>query len=103
MATTFQKPENALKRAEELIEVGKKQDALETLHAAIQYKKFRNLWTNTIESIMVRHLELCVDLKKMRIAREGLHQYRTTCQAANIGSLELVVQKFRQAAEKKGQ
>lgn len=101
MATTFQKPENALKRAEELIEVGKKQDALETLHAAIQYKKFRNLWTNTIESIMVRHLELCVDLKKMRIAREGLHQYRTTCQAANIGSLELVVQKFRQAAEKK--
>mmetsp|Transcript_114923 Transcript_114923/g.371421 ORF Transcript_114923/g.371421 Transcript_114923/m.371421 type:complete len:1190 (-) Transcript_114923:112-3681(-) len=98
---TFQKPENALKRAEELIEVGKKQDALDTLHAAIQHRRFRNLWTTTIERIMVRHLELCVELKKMRTAREGLYQYRTMCQAANIGSLELVVQRFRKAAEEK--
>mmetsp|Transcript_23469 Transcript_23469/g.52737 ORF Transcript_23469/g.52737 Transcript_23469/m.52737 type:complete len:1166 (+) Transcript_23469:139-3636(+) len=98
---TFQKPENALKRAEELIAVGKKQDALDTLHAAMQNRKFRNLWTTTIERIMVRHLELCVELKKMRTAREGLYQYRTMCQAANIGSLELVVQRFRKAAEEK--
>eukprot|EP00428_Durinskia_dybowskii_P000002 CAMPEP_0170292592 /NCGR_PEP_ID=MMETSP0116_2-20130129/46392_1 /TAXON_ID=400756 /ORGANISM="Durinskia baltica, Strain CSIRO CS-38" /LENGTH=900 /DNA_ID=CAMNT_0010544087 /DNA_START=104 /DNA_END=2803 /DNA_ORIENTATION=+ len=96
-----QKPENALKRAEELIDVGKKQDALDTLHAAIQHRKVRNLWTSTIEKIMVKHLELCVELKKMRTAREGLYQYRTMCQAANISSLELVVQKFRKAAEEK--
>eukprot|EP00971_Amphidinium_carterae_P341224 6479921-Amphidinium_carterae.1 len=98
---TFQKPENALKRAEELIDVDKKQDALDTLHAAILHRKFRNLWTSTIEQIMIKHLELCVELKKTRIAREGLHQYRTTCQAANIGSLEHVVQKLRAAAENK--
>eukprot|EP00441_Pelagodinium_beii_P044795 CAMPEP_0197620830 /NCGR_PEP_ID=MMETSP1338-20131121/1561_1 /TAXON_ID=43686 ORGANISM="Pelagodinium beii, Strain RCC1491" /NCGR_SAMPLE_ID=MMETSP1338 /ASSEMBLY_ACC=CAM_ASM_000754 /LENGTH=1106 /DNA_ID=CAMNT_0043190115 /DNA_START=66 /DNA_END=3386 /DNA_ORIENTATION=- len=98
---TFQKPESALKRAEELIQIGKDQDALETLHAALQHKKFKNLWTTTIESIMVRHLQLCVDLKQMRMAREGLYQYRTMCQAANIGSLEHVVQKFRDAAEAK--
>jgi len=98
---TFQKPENALKRAEELVGVGKKQDALDTLHMAIQHRKFRNLWTTTYEEIMTRHLELCVELKKMRIAREGLHQYRTTCQAANISSLEKVVQQFRESAEEK--
>lgn len=99
--TSFQKPENALKRAEELIDIGKKQDALETLHLAIQHRKWRNNWTITIEKIMLRHLELCVELKKMRTAREGLHQYRTTCQAANIGSLETVVQTFRLHAEAK--
>lgn len=101
MSSSFQKPENALKRAEELIGIGKQTDALETLHLAIQHRKWRNNWTVTIERIMVRHLELCVELKRMRTAREGLHQYRSTCQAANIKSLELVVQVFRQAAETK--
>eukprot|EP00931_Biecheleriopsis_adriatica_P033601 TRINITY_DN194_c0_g1_i2.p1 TRINITY_DN194_c0_g1~~TRINITY_DN194_c0_g1_i2.p1 ORF type:complete len:1149 (+),score=363.94 TRINITY_DN194_c0_g1_i2:107-3553(+) len=99
--TTFQKPESALKRAEELIEIGKQQDALDTLHAAMQQRRIKNLWTTTIETMMVRHLQLCVDLKQMRTAREGLYQYRTMCQAANIGSLEHVVQKFRDAAEAK--
>jgi hypothetical protein len=101
MAQTFQKPENALRRAEELIEVGKKVDALETLHSALQHRKFRNLWTTVIEKIMIKHLELCVELKKMKHAREGLYQYRQMCQAANISSLETVVKKFREAAESK--
>ncbi|CAE8625115.1 unnamed protein product, partial [Polarella glacialis] len=42
-----------------------------------------------------------VELKKIRVAREGLHQYRSTCQAANITSLEKVVRVFRLAAEDK--
>jgi len=98
---SFQKPENALKRSEELIEVGKHQDALDTLNLAIQNRKWSNNWNVTLERIMTKHLELCVELKKMRVAREGLHKYRTTCQAANIGSLELVVQVFRKKAEEK--
>lgn len=98
---TFVKPENALKRAEELIAVGKKEDALETLHAALLHRRFKNQWTITLESIVERHLGLCVELKKIRTAREGLHQYRATCQAANISSLEKVVRVFRQAAEDK--
>jgi len=97
----FQKPENALKRAEELSEVGKKQDALDTLNAALQQRKFRSLWTPVIQDIMIKHLNLCVELKKMRTAREGLYQYRTMCQAANISSLEVVVQSLRLAAEEK--
>merc|ERR1739838_1107577 len=50
---------------------------------------------------MLKHLELCVELKKFNYARDGLHQYRTTCQAANIASLEKVVQEFRKMAEGK--
>lgn len=80
--------------------MGKKQDALDTLHAWIQGRKFKAMWTTTNEQIMIRHLELCVELKKMRVAREALHQYRTTCQA-NISSLETVVKRFREAAEEK--
>eukprot|EP00438_Fugacium_kawagutii_P023101 Skav220084 [mRNA] locus=scaffold262:403435:410567:- [translate_table: standard] len=99
--TSFVKPENALKRAEELLEVGKQNEALETLHNAILHKRWKNQWSPTLEKIIERHLQLCVELQKMRFAREGLHQYRATCQAANIQSLEQVVRVFRKAAEEK--
>jgi len=99
--TSFVKPENALKRAEELLEVGKQNEALETLHHAILHKRWKNQWSPTLEKIIERHLQLCVELQKMRFAREGLHQYRATCQAANIQSLEQVVRVFRKAAEEK--
>ncbi|CAK0850751.1 unnamed protein product [Prorocentrum cordatum] len=97
----FMKPESALLKAEAFIDVQKKHDALEVLHQAIQHRKLKSQWTPTSELIMVKHLELCVELQKMRIAREGLYQYRTMCQAANISSLENVVKKFRMAAEEK--
>mmetsp|Transcript_40154 Transcript_40154/g.92869 ORF Transcript_40154/g.92869 Transcript_40154/m.92869 type:complete len:1180 (+) Transcript_40154:120-3659(+) len=99
--TSFVKPENALKRAEELLEVSKQNEALETLHHAILHKRWKNQWSPTLEKIIERHLQLCVELQKMRFAREGLHQYRATCQAANIQSLEQVVRVFRKAAEDK--
>eukprot|EP00437_Effrenium_voratum_P001883 CAMPEP_0181422406 /NCGR_PEP_ID=MMETSP1110-20121109/13598_1 /TAXON_ID=174948 /ORGANISM="Symbiodinium sp., Strain CCMP421" /LENGTH=1164 /DNA_ID=CAMNT_0023545503 /DNA_START=137 /DNA_END=3631 /DNA_ORIENTATION=+ len=99
--TSFVKPENALKRAEELLEVNKQNEALETLHHAILHKRWKNQWSPTLEKIIERHLQLCVELQKMRFAREGLHQYRATCQAANIQSLEQVVRVFRKAAEDK--
>jgi len=97
----FQRPENALKRAEELIEVGKTEEALKTLHAAINHRKFRSMWTATIEKIAIKLIELCVDLKNLRVARDGLIQYRTMTQAANIHSLETVINLFRTTAEKK--
>ncbi|CAE7436960.1 TIF3A1, partial [Symbiodinium sp. CCMP2456] len=82
-------------------EVGKQNEALETLHHAILHKRWKNQWSPTLEKIIERHLQLCVELQKMRFAREGLHQYRATCQAANIQSLEQVVRVFRRAAEEK--
>eukprot|EP00397_Hematodinium_sp_SG-2012_P009225 GEMP01009301.1.p1 GENE.GEMP01009301.1~~GEMP01009301.1.p1 ORF type:complete len:833 (+),score=208.10 GEMP01009301.1:139-2637(+) len=101
--TTFQRPENALKRADELIAVSKKDDALATLHTAISHRKFRNQWSITHEKIMTQLIGLCVELKNLRVARDSLITYRTMTQAANISSLEFVINLFRTTAEKKVQ
>ena len=55
--------------------------ALALLHGAIGAKKKGNLWTKAYEQLMKRHLELCVDLKDHRMAKDGLHQYRNLCQS----------------------
>jgi len=41
---------------------------------------------------MFKYLELCVDLKKSHVAKEGLFQYRNMCQSVNVASLASVVQ-----------
>lgn len=91
--TTFAKPENALKRAEELINVGQKQDALQALHALITSKRYRS-WQKTLERIMFKYVELCVDMRRGRFAKDGLIQYRIVCQQVNVSSLEEVIKHF---------
>ncbi|XP_068668190.1 eukaryotic translation initiation factor 3 subunit A-like [Aristolochia californica] len=90
---TFQKPENALKRAEELINVGQKQAALQALHYLITSKRYRS-WQKTLERIMFKYIELCVDMRKGRFAKDGLIQYRIVCQLVNVSSLEEVIKYF---------
>ncbi|CAL0309828.1 unnamed protein product [Lupinus luteus] len=89
----FLKPENALKRAEELINVGQKQDALQTLHDLITSKRYR-AWQKTLERIMFKYVELCVEMRKGRYAKDGLIQYRIICQQVNVGSLEEVIKHY---------
>jgi hypothetical protein len=36
---------------------------------------------------MIKHLELCVDLKDHRTAKDGLHQYRNLVQQVSVLSL----------------
>ncbi|GMH18914.1 hypothetical protein Nepgr_020755 [Nepenthes gracilis] len=91
--TTFAKPENALKRAEELINVGQKQDALQALHDLITSKRYR-AWQKTLERIMLKYVELCVDMRRGRFAKDGLIQYRIVCQQVNVNSLEEVIKHF---------
>ena len=50
---------------------------------------------------MFKYLELCVDLKKSHVAKEGLFQYRNMCQATNVASLAAVVQGYLNMAEKR--
>ncbi|RID72796.1 hypothetical protein BRARA_C04673 [Brassica rapa] len=96
----FFNPENALKRAEELIKVGQKQDALQVLHDLITSRSFRS-WQKPHEKIMFRYVELCVDLKMGRFAKDGLIQYRNSCQQVNMTSFEEVTnQLLRLATEK---
>ncbi|TYG47271.1 hypothetical protein ES288_D11G325100v1 [Gossypium darwinii] len=72
----FAKPENALKRAEELIN------------------------QKPLERIMFKYVELCVDMRKGRFAKDGLIQYRIVCQQVNVSSLEEVIKHFHLSTEK---
>ncbi|EES00151.1 eukaryotic translation initiation factor 3 subunit A [Sorghum bicolor] len=99
---TFAKPENALKRAEELIHVGQKQAALQALHDLITSKRYRS-WQKPLEKIMMKYVELCVDLRKGRYAKDGLIQYRIVCQQVNVSSLEDVIKHFMQLSNEKAE
>ncbi|KAK5968447.1 Eukaryotic translation initiation factor 3 subunit A, partial [Trichostrongylus colubriformis] len=96
----FQKPETALKRAQELIQVGKESDALDTLHDTIKARRYKQ-WTQTHEQIMMKHVELCVVLKKPHVAKDALFQYKTLTHQVAVKSLETVIEHFLQMAEQK--
>ena len=104
-AYTVQKPDNALKRADERIlsaspsnAASEKRFALEQLHNVIVGAK-RKQWQKVYEPIMKRHLELCVDLKDIRLAKDGLHQYRNMVTNVDPQSLEVVILHFIDEAE----
>ncbi|KAJ4975686.1 hypothetical protein NE237_000792 [Protea cynaroides] len=99
---TFAKPENALKRAEELINVGQKQAALQALHDVITSRRYR-AWQKTLERIMFKYVELCVDMRKGRFAKDGLIQYRIVCQQVNVNSLEEVIKHFMHLSTEKAE
>ena len=75
---------------------------MDTLYDVIKSKKrHHNFSEKLIEQIMFKYLELCVDLKKSHIAKEGLFQYRNMCQLTNVASLASVVQGKRILFERK--
>ncbi|KFO66218.1 Eukaryotic translation initiation factor 3 subunit A, partial [Corvus brachyrhynchos] len=84
----------------EFLEVGKKQPALDVLYDVMKSKKHRT-WQKIHEPIMLKYLELCVDLRKSHLAKEGLYQYKNICQQVNIKSLEDVVRAYLKLAEEK--
>uniref|UniRef100_A0A182VQ83 Eukaryotic translation initiation factor 3 subunit A n=1 Tax=Anopheles minimus TaxID=112268 RepID=A0A182VQ83_9DIPT len=100
MSRYVQRPENALKRANEFIDVGKKARALDTLQEVFRAKKWNYNWSESvIEPVMFKYLDLCVELKKSHIAKEGLFQYRNMFQLVNVGSLENVIRGYLKMAE----
>ncbi|GMR42102.1 hypothetical protein PMAYCL1PPCAC_12297 [Pristionchus mayeri] len=96
----FQKPEAALKRAHELIQVGKEQDALDTLHDTIKARRHKQ-WSQMHEQIMLKHLELCVSLRKPHVAKDALFQYKALTQQVAVESLEKVIVHLLSLAEQK--
>ena len=89
-ASAFQRPENALKRAEELQKVGQKTAAVLALHDVLTSRRHR-AWNKGLEEIVFRFIDLCVEERMGRYAKEALMQYRNTCQNVNINSLEEVI------------
>ena len=43
---------------------------------------------------MLRFVELCVDMRRGRAAKEGLMQYKNIAQNTSVGSIEVVIKKF---------
>ncbi|KAK3844448.1 MAG: eukaryotic translation initiation factor 3 subunit A [Linnemannia gamsii] len=99
----FAKPESVLRRADELIAVGQHAAALEALHDVIISKRSRSVPLVSLEPIMLKFVELCVSLRKGKIAKEGLHQYKNISQNTSIATIELVIRKFIQLSEEKVQ
>ena len=96
--SNFSKPENALKRAEEFINVGQKTSALQVLHDVISSRRFK-AWSQILEQIMLKCLTLCVELRKGKWAKDCLHQFRVVCQQTNLNSLETVIKHFLEKSE----
>ncbi|KAF3004178.1 eukaryotic translation initiation factor 3 subunit A [Curvularia kusanoi] len=95
------KPENTLKRAQELIGVNQQLAALQLLHEHVTSKRTRNSPIVSLEPVMILFVELCVDLRKGKLAKDGLYQYKNTAQNTNVGTIELVFKKFIELAENK--
>jgi len=93
------KPENALRRADELLSVGEQSQALQVLHDVITNRRNR-IWSETFQNILIRYLSLCVKMRKGKMAKDGLHQFKLMCHQTHLPSLDVVVRHFlKEAAE----
>ncbi|KAJ5503617.1 Eukaryotic translation initiation factor 3 subunit EifCa [Penicillium fimorum] len=95
------KPENVLKRAQELIAVGQAPAALTVLHEHVTSKRTRSSPIASLEPVMLLFVELAVDLRKGKAAKDGLYQYKNIAQNTNVGTIEIVLKKFIELAEQK--
>jgi hypothetical protein len=77
------------KRAQELIGVQQPQAALQLLHEHVISKRTRNSPIASLEPVMILFVELCVDLRKGKLAKDGLYQYKNTAQNTNVGTIEV--------------
>ncbi|KAJ3242556.1 eukaryotic translation initiation factor 3 subunit A [Chytriomyces hyalinus] len=101
MSRMYQRPENALKRAEELIAVSQHESALDLLHEVIMSKRTRATSIAVLEPILLRFIELAVIMRKGKVAKEGLHQYKNISQNVTVTAIELVIKKFIDLSEAK--
>ncbi|OCH86931.1 hypothetical protein OBBRIDRAFT_890151 [Obba rivulosa] len=99
----FSKPETVLKQAEGLVSVGQTHAALQSLTEMFSSKRFRSTPLASLEPIMLRFIELCVDMRRGRTAKEGLMQYKNIAQNTSVQSIEVVINRFIQLSEAKVQ
>ncbi|EPX72343.1 translation initiation factor eIF3a [Schizosaccharomyces octosporus yFS286] len=103
MAPPQGKPENVLRLADELIALDQHGSALQSLHETIVLKRSRNSQGFSLEPIMTRFIELCVFLRKGKIAKEGLYMYKNAVQNTSVTAIENVVKRFIELANEKVQ
>lgn len=101
MSSRFARPEMVLKRAEELIGVDQPQAALATLYDVFNSRRFKQTSLTILEPVLLKFVELCVDLRRGRAAKDGLLVYKNVSQNQNAASVELVIRHFIRLSEEK--
>ncbi len=97
----YTKPEAVLKQAEGLIQVGQSTAALQSLTEVFASKRFRSTPLASLEPIMLRIIELSVEMRRGRTAKESLMQFKNVAQNSSVPSIELVIKKFISLADAK--
>lgn len=99
----FARPEMVLKRCDELLSVNppQPQAALQALYDVFTSRRFKQTSLTILEPIMLKFVELCVELRRGRVAKDGLLQYKNVSQNQNPASIELVIKHFIKLSEDK--
>ena len=74
--------------------MNQKTSALEVLHDVLSQKKYTRVWQKPFEDVIFKYIDLCVELRSGKYAKDGLIQYRQLCQQVNIVSLENVIKHY---------
>ncbi|RKP26948.1 hypothetical protein SYNPS1DRAFT_13412, partial [Syncephalis pseudoplumigaleata] len=101
MRSYYQRPENALKRAEELIAVGQQNAALEVLYEVATSKRSRSAPISVLEPVMHKFVELCVEQRKGKPIKDALYQFKAFAQGTSVAAIERVVKRFLSLSEEK--
>lgn len=64
-------------------------------------KRSRNVSVAFLEPIILRFIDLAVGLRKGKVVKDGLYQYKKIVQATSIGSLEVAIKRFIELSEAK--
>ena len=59
------------------------------MYEHVTSKKSRNSPITSLEPVMDLFVELCVELKKGKLAKDGLYQYKNTAQNTNVITIEV--------------
>ncbi|KAJ2682856.1 eukaryotic translation initiation factor 3 subunit A [Coemansia spiralis] len=98
MRPPFQRPENVLKRTDELIKVGQSVAALDFLYDALTSKRLAN--AASTELVILKFVELTIEQRRGKQLKEGLTQYRNIVQHKNPESMAKVVSVMLEAITK---
>lgn len=81
-------------RADELLKLNQPQAAFAAISEVFQSRRFKSTPLSSLEPIMDRFLELCVQLKKGRQAKDGLYLFKNVAQNTSAGHVDAVIKKF---------
>ncbi|KAJ2901155.1 eukaryotic translation initiation factor 3 subunit A [Coemansia aciculifera] len=91
MRPAYQRPENVLKRTDELIKVGQSASALDFMYDALTSKRLANANAGNTEPVIIKFVELTIEHRRGKQLKEGLTQYRNIVQHKNPESMSKVI------------